>query len=135
MGEKSDERIALETRAQALDVSFAANIGDAKLAERVAAAEAAKTGQPAQDKAPPPAPTSDTPAQAGARDSAPAASPSASLTRRIVVEVIGPKRGRGRIRRRFGPTPVLIPIEELTEDDQAALIADPKLTVTAREID
>ncbi|ALF02106.1 HI1506-related protein [Salipiger abyssi] len=40
MDEKTEERIALEQKAQDLGVSFAPNIGDEKLAERVAKAEA-----------------------------------------------------------------------------------------------
>lgn len=131
MGEKSNERIALEKRADELAVSFAPNIGDTKLAERVAAAEAAaQTGKPDPGEAPPPAPAPAGPAQAGAGDSAPAASPALP----IAIEVTGPKRGRWRVGRRFGPRPVMILIDELTEEDQAALASDPKLTVIAREI-
>ncbi|MBB96930.1 MAG: hypothetical protein CML68_20325 [Rhodobacteraceae bacterium] len=40
---KSEDRLALEARATAAGVSFAPNIGDDKLADRVAKAEAAKT--------------------------------------------------------------------------------------------
>lgn len=48
----------------------------------------------------------------------------------MVVKVTGPKKGRRRAGRTFGREPVEIPIEELSEDEVAALNADPALTVT-----
>ncbi|MAS45770.1 MAG: hypothetical protein CML43_22010 [Rhodobacteraceae bacterium] len=50
------------------------------------------------------------------------------------VVVVGPKRGRWRAGRRFGPEETRIPLEELTEDDKAALIADPVLIVSVAEV-
>ncbi len=46
-----------------------------------------------------------------------------------VVRVIGPALGRWRIARKFGPEATEIPLAELTEDQIAALKADPLLTV------
>lgn len=45
------------------------------------------------------------------------------------VRVVGPKRGRRRIGRQFGPEPVLIPLDELSEEDRASLAADPVLSI------
>ena len=52
----------------------------------------------------------------------------------LEVVVVGPKRGRWRAGRRFGPEETRIPLEELTEDDKAALIADPVLIVSVAEV-
>lgn len=46
------------------------------------------------------------------------------------IRVIGPGRGRYRLGRRFGPEPVDIPLDELTEDDRHVLANDPLLTIT-----
>ena len=43
--------------------------------------------------------------------------------------ITGPKRGRWRGGRHFGPQPVTIPLTDLTGDEIAALRADPALTV------
>lgn len=47
----------------------------------------------------------------------------------FAVKVTGPKRGRRRIGRAFGTNPVLIPLDELSQEEVAALNADPALTV------
>lgn len=52
-----------------------------------------------------------------------------------VATIIGPKPGRRRIGRRFGPAPVHIPLEELTAEELAALIDDPALTVSIPGVD
>lgn len=44
--------------------------------------------------------------------------------------ITGPKAGRRRAGRDFGPAPVSVPLADLTEADLAALQADPALTVT-----
>jgi hypothetical protein len=44
-----------------------------------------------------------------------------------VLIVTGPKKGRWRIGRRFGPEPVEIPLADLTEAQALALRDDPKL--------
>lgn len=44
--------------------------------------------------------------------------------------VIGPRRGRRRAGRQFGPEPVTIPLAELSDDEIAAIKGDPALTVT-----
>lgn len=43
------------------------------------------------------------------------------------IKVVGPAKGRWRIGRHFGPEPVVIPLNELTEAQMAALTADPEL--------
>lgn len=43
--------------------------------------------------------------------------------------ITGPKRGRWRAGRHFGPQAVTIPLTDLTEAEIAALRADPALTV------
>ena len=52
----------------------------------------------------------------------------------LEVVVVGPKRGRWRAGRHFGAEPVRIPVEELTEDEKAALVADPVLIVSVAEV-
>ncbi|MEO1974805.1 MAG: HI1506-related protein [Paracoccaceae bacterium] len=128
MTEKSAERIALEARATAANVSFAPNIGDEKLAERVAKAEAAGTTPEPSEAAAANTVDAGAPAAAGAKDGAPAAKP-------VVVVVTGPRKGRWRAGRHFTAEPVTIPAEELSDDEVAALLGDPRLTVETREAD
>lgn len=45
------------------------------------------------------------------------------------VEVTGPAKGRWRIGRKFGPEPVQIPAQELTEPELRALDNDPELSL------
>lgn len=45
------------------------------------------------------------------------------------IMVVGPKGGRWRAGRHFGPEPTIIDVAELTEDEAMALISDPKLVV------
>ena len=52
----------------------------------------------------------------------------------LEVVVVGPARGRWRAGRHFGAAPVRIPVEELTEDEKAALVADPVLIVSVPEV-
>ena len=52
----------------------------------------------------------------------------------LEVVVVGPKRGRWRAGRHFGAEPVSIPEAELTEDEKAALVADPVLIVSVAEV-
>lgn len=107
--DKSPDRIALEARAEDMGVDFPWNIGDEKLAERVAAAdaEAADQGKP----------------------SATVAVPEPLDISGMVVRVIGPKKGRWRAGRFFAAEPVDIPGDDLRQDDLNALRGDPKLTV------
>lgn len=72
------------------------------------------------------------PAPAAGAKSAPAAAKDktkASASGPTVV-VKGPKKGRWRCGRHFGPEAVKIPLEELSKDEMAALKADPELIVT-----
>lgn len=48
----------------------------------------------------------------------------------LMVTVVGPAKGRWRAGRLFGPEPISIPNEWLSEADKAALIADPLLIVS-----
>ncbi|WP_102226918.1 hypothetical protein [Acidimangrovimonas sediminis] len=157
MPEKSEDRLKLEARATELGVAFAPTIGDEKLAERIAAAEAAKNtpespktsgaAQAAADEgaakgagqtgSAPTEPaggaqTSPADGQPVAGDAAGPAAPAAadlSATGATVI-VKGPRKGRWRCGRHFGATAVTIPAEELDEDDLAAIEADPALTMT-----
>ncbi len=52
---------------------------------------------------------------------------------RLVVIVKGPAKGRWRAGRHFTPEPVTIPLDDLTEDQKAALSGDPELTVIVTE--
>ena len=88
MSEKTEERLALEARARELGVEFGGNIGDEKLAERVAAAAAAgDQGAPAENTSP-----GDAGQAAGA-----ASTEVAPVFSEPMVEVIGPHRGRRRV--------------------------------------
>lgn len=51
------------------------------------------------------------------------------------VLVTGPAKGRWRIGRKFGPEPVSIPAQELTEPQLRALDEDPELTIQLVEIE
>lgn len=53
----------------------------------------------------------------------------ATATRPTLV-VVGPKAGRWRAKRFFGPEPVSIQLDSLTEAEIALITADPVLTVT-----
>lgn len=59
------------------------------------------------------------------------AKPPATAPIPLAIRVIGPARGRWRIGRRFGPEPVDIPVDELSEEEADALAADPLLIIHA----
>lgn len=136
MGEKSPERLALEARAEALELKFPANIGDDKLTKRIEAAEAER------DKDKPPAEGSQGATDDGSQpqttgaDAAPVTKtppeqkPPEKPPIRESVRITGPKKGRRRAGYRFGPEPVDIPLDDLSEEDSAALIGDPTLTIS-----
>lgn len=111
MPDKSEKRKELEARAEKVGLDFPHNLGDEKLEERVTAAEAAQA------------------AQAGGGDTSPASTAPEVNT----YEIIGPKQGRRRAGRRFGAEPVIVPADELSERDLAALEADPLITVVFHE--
>lgn len=52
----------------------------------------------------------------------------------FVVVVVGPKRGRWRAGRRFGPEETRIPVEDLSEAQKMALLDDPALIVSVAEV-
>lgn len=45
------------------------------------------------------------------------------------IMIVGPKGGRWRAGRHFGPEPTIIDVADLTEEEGRALISDPKLVV------
>jgi hypothetical protein len=45
------------------------------------------------------------------------------------IMVVGPKGGRWRAGRYFGPEPTVIDVDDLTEEEGLALTSDPKLIV------
>lgn len=53
----------------------------------------------------------------------------------LVLVVIGPQRGRRRAGRAFGPEPVSIPLDELSNAEIAAIDDDPELVATIIEAD
>lgn len=120
MADKSETRKELEVRAAKVGLDYPHNIGDAKLEERVQAAEAAAQGAGGQD--------------AGG-DTSPASTEPEPPAEVDVYEIKGPKKGRRRAGRHFGIEPVMIPADELTEDDLEALEADPLITVVLRKAD
>lgn len=67
--------------------------------------------------------------EAGAKSVAPATGPDEEPSGGLIV-VTGPKRGRRRAGRAFGPEPVKIPLTDLSEDDARAIADDPELSVT-----
>lgn len=147
MSEKTPERIALEETAKELGLSIPGNIGDAKLADRVAKAQAKAK------KTPPPAavtPAASGVAPAGTRDGGPAGTNGAiteaqddagrvpapaAEPQSAEVEVIGPRKGRWRIGRKFGQTPTRIPLAELDEAQLDALKGDSALVVLLPDVD
>lgn len=58
----------------------------------------------------------------------------APIAPKMAVAVTGPDKGRWRIGRKFGPETVLIPLDDLTEDQKAALAGDRKLAVHVVEL-
>jgi len=52
-----------------------------------------------------------------------------ALVNVLTITVRGPAKGRWRAGRHFTPEPTVIPLTDLTEDQVAALDADPELTV------
>lgn len=70
---------------------------------------------------------------AGAKTVAQDTAPPAETAPVLVLRVIGPKSGRRRAGRRFGPEPVDIPLEELTLADLEALGSDPMLVCSTIE--
>ena len=52
----------------------------------------------------------------------------------LEVVVVGPKRGRWRAGRRFGPEETRIPVEDLSEAQKTALLDDPALIVSVAEV-
>lgn len=121
MTETNRSREELEARAEELGVKFGRNIGDDKLAERVAEKEAELAA-------------GENPLELAARQGGQTASqPKARQTppgSGLDVVVVGPQGGFRRAGRRFGPEPVRIPLDALSEAEKAALIAEPRLVVT-----
>lgn len=128
MTDKTPEREALEKRAAELDVTFAANIGDEKLAERIKEAEAklAPAISDAQIK------------DASVKDLTQASETKPKTKGKAKAEagsitVIGPKAGFWRAGIRFGAEPQTFEPGELTAAQIKAIKNEPKLAVTTTE--
>ncbi|MCT4576883.1 hypothetical protein [Donghicola sp.] len=135
MSDKSEDRLALEARADALGVSYQWNTGDELLLSRITEAEEAAAAAPqaeAQEEgtataAPEPEASAAVP-QGDENDVAPW-----GLTDDDVLIVTGPRKGRWRAGLKFGPEPVRIPVSELTDEEVEAISGDPKLTVEVED--
>ena len=71
--------------------------------------------------------------------SAPVAAPAApKATPRgkgeVMLTITGPKRGRRRAGREFGPVPVMVAAADLTEAERLALEADPTLKIDVSDL-
>ncbi len=129
MGEKSEERLALEAEADELGVTYPKNIGDAKLAGRIEKARAAKGDGPVQnDPAGDDGSGTDTSSQITPPEDQPAIQPDETSTASDgQIRVIGPRRGRWRAGRHFTPEPVTIDVDDLSEAELDAILDDPVL--------
>jgi len=124
MNETPQPREALEARAKNLELQYPANIKDETLAKKIAEAEALRAGENTEGVNAQEGAGNATASQAGG-----GASPATENSGPLVVEVTGPARGRRRIGRRFTREPQIIEMDDLSEDDKAALIADETLTI------
>ena len=70
------------------------------------------------------------PAPAAAKKSGAPEKSGGKTGKTAVLVVRGPERGRWRAGRKFGPEPVAIPLDDLTDGEIAALKDDPVLLVT-----
>lgn len=140
---KTDDRIALEQKAQDLGISFAPNIGDEKLADRIQQAEAdaaantdtqgadqAETS--AQSPAEEPAELSQVPVDGGPEtpviDTAPA--DQAVEEPEVITVICMRPDGRRRAGRRWDEGATEVPVDALTDFQLAVLEADPLFRVT-----
>lgn len=128
MSEKSEERLALEKRAEELKISFPPNIGDKKLAEKVAEAEAKaeKNNNPDNDASKAGGGNAPAPAEQAKKAKA---KKSKGKTTSAFLEVIGPKRGFWRAGIKFNAEGKKFAPGDLSEEQIEALEAEPKLTV------
>lgn len=69
-------------------------------------------------------------AQTAPTPAAPVVKPAKPKVPDRLLTVVGPRQGRRRIGRAFGPDPVEIPLADLSEAEKQALIDDPRLTLT-----
>lgn len=135
MTEKSEARLALEAQADALGVSYQWNTGDELLQSRIAEAEGVADAAPqveaqeevAEAKVIEPEAEAEVP-----HDDENDVAPWGVVDSDILV-VTGPKKGRWRAGRKFGPEPVRIPVADLSDDEMEAISADPKLTVEVED--
>ena len=93
----------------------------------MANAPARKTTKKPTKKATPPISRSEVKTEGGAGDPAGAAQGFEAIS------VVGPKDGRRRAGRRFGPTPTIIPAAEVSDEEYASLENDPLLIVAYTE--
>lgn len=121
------DRDALKTRAADLEIEFQPRIPTDQLQALVDAKEAEmnKGDTPAQDT-----PQSDE-GKGGGED----APTTPTVPAGAVLRVTGPKKGRWRAGRHFTAEAVEIPLDDLTEDEIAALMDDPKLIAAIIDAD
>lgn len=123
MTEQTAERIALEARAVGLGVTFQANIGDTKLQKRVDAAEAKASGAGTASSEQDPASNAAVPPKDATQK------PQRKAVAGPFIKVLGPANGFWRCGMRFDAKPTAFGVGDLTDDQIAALEAEPELTV------
>ncbi|TNJ40492.1 hypothetical protein [Phaeobacter sp. B1627] len=120
------ERDDLKARAAELKLDFAPNLSTAKLAELVAEAEAAPSGDDGgnafEDALAGVAASRENAEQSGGTDTAEPA-----FHGRKFLRVVGPEKGFRRAGRKFGADPVDIPLDELSADQELALKRERRL--------
>ncbi|ODM49858.1 hypothetical protein A9320_28250 [Ruegeria sp. PBVC088] len=146
-------REELDARADELGINTNSRWKDETVAEKIAEAEAALAGtdttpegatdgsgpvdgageraapmEPATEEGQGSAPAAE--AAAAPQEAAKLAAPDPEQPPEGVLTVIGPKKGRWRAGRHFTPEPVEIPLANLSEEEIAMLVADPKLTLS-----
>ncbi|WP_305970445.1 MULTISPECIES: hypothetical protein [unclassified Mameliella] len=146
-------REELDARADELGINTNSRWKDETVAEKIAEAEAARAGtdttpegatdgsgpvegageraapmEPATKEDQGSAPAAE--AAAAPQEAAKPAAPDPEQPPEGVLTVIGPKKGRWRAGRHFTPEPVEIPLANLSEEEIAMLVADPKLTLS-----
>jgi len=120
------ERDDLKVRAEELKLDFAPNLSTAKLAELVAEAEAAPSGDDGtnsfEEALAVAAASRENAKQPGGTDAAQPA-----FHGRKFLRVLGPEKGFRRAGRKFGSKPVDIPLDELSKEQELALKGEHRL--------
>lgn len=125
MAEKSEERLALEARADALGITHRANWHDETIAEKIAEAEAAQAASGQASASGEGASAPDNGGEGGGKTAPTQPEPGAEGA----LIVIGPKKGRWRAGRHFTREPSIILVSDLAEGEREMIEGDPMLTV------